>query len=155
MTSNSKYLGFLFVILGFLFLMDNLNVFTINWSLYIILTGLLLVIVYFLKKELVIFLLPGTMLLIYGILFLYCALTDWQNMVWLWPVLFIAPGIGFLLLYFLKNREPIYSVPGILLIVFGALFFVRKMAYIKFWPIVLIVFGIVYLVRFYQNKEKS
>lgn len=51
MTSNSKYLGFLFVILGFLFLMDNLNVFTINWSLYIILTGLLLVIVYFLKKN--------------------------------------------------------------------------------------------------------
>lgn len=152
MTGHSKYLGFLFVVLGFLFLMDNLNVFTINWSLYIILTGLLLIVVFFLKRELVIFLLPGIMLLIYGFLFLYCAWTDWQNMVKLWPILFIAPGLGFLLLYFLKSQEPFYGVPGTLLIVFGILFFVRKMAYIKFWPIILLILGSVYLIRFYQNK---
>ncbi len=155
MARHAKFLGILFMVLGFLFLMDNLSVFSINWSLYIILTGLLLVVVYFLKKDLVIFLLPGIMLLIYGFVFLYCAWTDWQNMVRLWPILFIAPGIGFLLLYFLKNQEPIYGVPGTLLIVFGVLFFVRKMAYIKFWPILLLILGIVYLVRYYQNKEQS
>ncbi len=151
---NKKFLAILFLFLGMLFLLDNLNVFALNWSLYIILTGLLLLIAYFFKRELTIFLLPGIMLLIYGLLFLYCALTNWQNMVQLWPVLFIAPGVGFLFLYYLKNKETYYGIPGILLLLFGVLFFLRKTAFIKWWPVILIVIGIGLLISyFYQKKD--
>ncbi|MHB2153504.1 hypothetical protein ACX8XN_03790 [Calditrichota bacterium GD2] len=152
MLFEKKYLSWLFIFFGLVFALDNLNVLRLHWALYIILAGLLFLLVYFIKKELTFFLLPGVMLTVYGFLFMYCALSQWQNMSLLWPVLFMAPGLGFMLLYFLQKRETYFLVPGGLLLLFGLLFFLRRLAVIKYWPLLLMGIGIVLLIRHHVTK---
>ncbi len=153
MERSNQFLGWLFLLLGIVFTLDNFNVVTLNWSLYIVLTGLLLLMGFVFNRELTVFLLPGTMLLIYGLLFVYCSLSGWQAMNVLWPMFFVAPGVGFFLLYFFKQREIYYWLPGTLFLVFGLLFFLRKVSFVRYWPLLLIVLGGVLLYRFYKTKR--
>ena len=73
----------------------------------------------------------------------------------LWPVLLIAPGLGFLLMHVLRANRQLYLYPGIILIGFGLLFFLRKINYIKYWPVLLIITGIVLIVRFYLQGDRE
>ncbi len=155
MNSRMKWLGYIFLVLGIIFFLENLNVFLLNWSLYIILAGIALFLGFFLNRELSVFLLPATILVIYGALFFYCQVTEWQKLETLWPALLIAPGLGFVLLYILKKDTNKYLFPGGILLLFGLLFFVRKIQYIKYWPVIIIIAGIVLLVRYYIQKSKK
>ncbi len=149
----NRWLGFAFLFFGTIFLLDNVGLFSLNWSLYIILAGGMLLLVYFTNRDLWFFLLPGIILFFYGILFFYCQVFGWQNMNRLWPVLFLIPGIAFGALYFLQNRKTQFLVPTLLFLIFGILFFFRKYAYVKLWPILLVLSGFYFLIKFYRTKN--
>ncbi len=82
-----KWLAITFTVYGTVFLLENLDVFLLNWSLYILLSGVALILVFFLNRELAVFLLPGVTLLIYGLLFFYCQITGWEHLAQWWPLL--------------------------------------------------------------------
>ncbi len=148
-----KWMGISFLILGLIFLLENLNVFFLNWSLYIILAGIALLLVFWLNKEFFLFLLPATILFIYGILFFYCQLSGWDHLATLWPTLLVAPGLGFLFMHLVRPNRNLYLYPGLILGGFGLLFFLRKIDYIKYWPVLLILFGIWLIIKFHQNPD--
>ncbi len=150
-----KWLGITFTVFGTIFLLENLNVFLLNWSLYILLSGVALILVFFLNRELAVFLLPGVTLLIYGILFFYCQITGWEHLARWWPLLLIAPGLSFAILYGVRPQAKHYLYSASILTGFGLLFFLRKVEYIKFWPVILIVAGLILLVRFYSSADHS
>ena len=145
------------MVLGVIFLLENLNIFLLNWSIYIILTGLALVLAYWINKDFVIFILPATILLIYGLLFFYCQITGWNHLATTWPILLISPGLGFISMHLIHPNRDQYLYPGLILSGFGLLFFLRKINYVKYWPVLLILFGLYLLVKFFieQKEEKD
>lgn len=150
-----KWLGITFTILGVIFLLENLNVFLLNWSLYIILTGVALLLIFFLNRELVALLLLGTTLLVYGLLFFYCQVSGWEHLARLWPLLLIAPGLGFGLMYWAKSQAKHYLYSSLTLFTFGFLLFLRKIEYIKYWPVVLIIVGLILIIQFYSSPDNE
>ncbi len=156
MTHWRKWLGLVFIILGIIFLLENLNVFLLNWSVYVILTGLALWLAFGLNREFVIFVLPATILTLYGLLFFYCQIAGWDHLAQTWPTLIIAPGIGFVIMHFLRPNREQYLYPGLILSGFGLLLFLRKIEYIKYWPVLLIFLGIYIFVKFiFQVEDES
>ena len=155
MSSWLKWLGIIFVVLGAIFLLENLNIFLLNWSLYIILTGLALVLAYWINKDFVIFILPAVILLIYGLLFFYCQIAGWNHLATTWPILLIAPGLGFITMHLIRPNRDQYLYPGLILSGFGLLFFLRKIDYIKYWPALLILLGIYFLIKFFIGQEED
>jgi hypothetical protein len=61
----------------------------------------------------------------------------------LWPVFLLAPGIGFLFLFFLGDKNKALLWPAGILTLLGLLFILRYLEYLRYWPVILIVFGIV------------
>lgn len=65
-----------------------------------------------------------------------------------WPVLLIAAGLGFLAQYFFVPQQWGVLVPGIALLLFGGAFLLHDLDFwyfydlSKFWPIILIAFGV-------------
>ncbi len=155
MRSWTKWLGVTFVVLGIVFLLEDLNIVLFNWSLYVILTGIAFLLAFWLNKENLLFILPATVLIVYGLLFFYCQISGWQHIALLWPVLLVAPGLGFLLMYVRQTNRQLYLYPGAILSAFGLLFFLRKINYIKYWPVLLIIIGLVLIVRFYLQRDKE
>ena len=75
-------------------------------------------------------------------------------MTYLWPVFIIGPGIGFFLMYLLGPKEKGMLIPASILTGLGILFMLSKSGIMRYWPILLIVLGIVLIVR-YQMKSRS
>ena len=99
-------------------------------------------------------LMPGTILIIYGVMFYYCSMEGWYYMTYLWPVFIIGPGIGFFMMFIFGQKEKGLLVPASILTGIGILFMLSKTGVIRYWPVLLIVLGIVIIVR-YQTKLKS
>ena len=58
-------------------------------------------------------LMPGTILSVIGLLFLYCTFEGWYMMETLWPIFIIAPGVGFVLMYlFGQGNVDCWSLRG-------------------------------------------
>ncbi len=90
---------------------------------------------------------PGTILLVYGIIFQYSALNGWYNMSDLWPGFLLGPGLGFLFMYLLGNREKGLLIPAFILIVLAALFWLNHHVHRFFWPAILIAIGIYLILK--------
>jgi hypothetical protein len=95
-------------------------------------------------------LMPAAILLIYGALFQYCALTGWWRMSELWPTFILGPGVGLLMMYLFGKHERGLLVPACILIGLAVIFFVAfgPWRYLsRYWPIALIIAGLLLLLR--------
>ncbi|MFZ0389755.1 MAG: DUF5668 domain-containing protein [Calditrichia bacterium] len=148
--------GLILVILGFLFLGNNLEWFDFNWDqvwpVLMIAAGIFFWIGWLMNRREYGLLMPGTILLIYGLLFLYCANYGWWRMDSLWPVFLLGPGVGFLFMYLLGNRERGLLVPAVILIGLSALFWSGVSGFRYLWPVLLIIVGIYLL---FVNRRRS
>jgi len=148
--------GIILIILGLLFLGRNLEWFDFNWGDYwptlMIIGGLFFWIGWIVKRHEFGLIMPGTILLVYGIMFQYSALNGWYYMDDLWPGFLLGPGLGFLLMYLLGNREKGLLIPAFILIILAFLFWMDHNVYRFFWPAILIVLGVYLLLR---NRRRS
>lgn len=155
---SDMVIGVGLVILGVLFLFENFGYIAFDfqdvWPVFVILAGTGFWIGYFQDKKNYGLLMPGSILVIYGLMFFYCVLEGWHYMSILWPVFIIAPGIGFFLMYLFGQREKGMLIPASILTGLGLLFMISHRGYLRYWPVILIVVGIVLIVR-YQIKGKS
>jgi hypothetical protein len=141
--------GILLIILGIILLVGNLGYFSLldYWPLLVIVAGLLFGIQWIGDRENYGLLMPASILIILGLLFLYCQLEGWYQMKDLWPVFIMAPGAGFILMYLLGEQEAGLLVPGGILLAVGVLFLSANDWAWRWWPAVLIVVGLLILLR--------
>jgi hypothetical protein len=157
MKTSDMIIGIGLIILGILFLFENFGYIAFDfkdvWPVFVILAGAGFWLGYVQDKKNYGLLMPGTILIIYGIMFFYCSVEGWYYMTYLWPLFIIAPGIGFFMMFLLGQKEKGLLVPASILTGIGILFMLGKSGFIRYWPVLLIILGIVMIVR-YQIKSK-
>jgi len=148
---RSLVIGLILILLGFLFLANNLNWVEFSWGTWwpylVILAGFLFWVQWIFNRENYGVLMPGTTLLIYGLLFVYCVNNGWSNMEYLWPVFILGPGLGFFAMYLLGTREGRLLTTSLILIGLSLVFFIGWDRSELFWPIILIIIGIILLFK--------
>ena len=158
MKTSDMVIGIGLIILGILFLFENFGYIAFDfkdvWPVFVILAGIGFFIGYLQDKKNYGLLMPGTILIIYGVMFFYCSVEGWYYMTYLWPVFIIGPGIGFFMMFVLGQKEKGMLVPASILTGLGILFLLGKTGVVRYWPVVLIIIGLVMIVR-YQMKSKT
>jgi len=99
-------------------------------------------------------LVPTGVFLVLFLIFQYCALFGWDYMETLWPGFIAAPGVGMLFLY-LARRDSSTLVSASVLIAISLFFFVFQGRYTQFWPVVLIIFGVIIILRNLRQEKNA
>ena len=160
MKTSDYLIGLALVILGILFLFDNFGFvefdFSRLWPVVVILVGAGFWLGFYKNREEFGLIIPGTILLLYGFLFWYCAVFDrWDNIGHgLWPVFILGPGFGFIFIYLFAKRDPGFLIPGLILSGLGLLFLLIFNNIFSYWPLFLIAIG-VYLVYTYLSSRNE
>ena len=149
MKSRNRGPGYILILLGLILLVGNLGYFSILdfWPLLIVLAGVLFFIQWISDRENYGLLMPASIMIIVGLLFLYCEYFGWYQMRDLWPVFVMAPGIGFILMYLLGEQEAGLLIPGGIMLAIGILFISSNEWAWRWWPVVLIVVGALIILR--------
>jgi hypothetical protein len=118
--------GAVLVLLGVLFLLNNFYRF-LNaervWPLFLLIPVIPLAIQWLEKgREAAGAVIPITILVFYCGYFLWLTHTSWMGAGTTWPNYLIAPGLGFLLLYFIERKTGLL-VPAFILLGLAALFY--------------------------------
>ena len=128
--TRSLIWGVILVIIGFVFLGSNLDWFYFDWGdlwpSVMILGGLFFWVGWLSNRKEFGLLMPGSILLVYGVMFQYSALSGWYHMDELWPGFLLGPGIGFVFMYLLGNREKGLLVPAFILIGLAGIFWIGE-----------------------------
>lgn len=149
MESRNFIPGLLLIVVGAAILLANLGFFSLVglWPLIVVLGGVFFLAAWLKERENYGLLMPATMLMICGFLFLYCEQFGWWHMGVLWPVFMLAPGLGFILMYLLGEQDIGFLIPGSILLVLGVFFLSINRWAGRWWPAVLIILGAVLLIR--------
>ena len=158
MRMSDMVIGIGMIILGILFLSENFGYIAFDfqdvWPVFVILGGVGFWIGYLQDRKNYGLLMPGSILVIYGLMFFYCSIEGWDYMSDLWPGFLIGPGIGFFMMYLLGERENGLLIPGSILSGLGILFIISHSGILRYWPVALIIIGIVLIIR-HQSRTKS
>jgi hypothetical protein len=158
MRTSDFIIGIGLVILGLLFLFENFGYIEFDfgeiWPVFVVLGGVGFWLGFFKDRTNIGLLMPGTILVTYGLLFWYCSAQGWYHMQALWPFFLIGPGIGFFLMYLFGEREKGLLIPAGILTGLGILFMFRYWMYLRYWPVILIILGIVLIAK-HMRAEKS
>ena len=149
--------GIVLVVIGTVFLIGNLSRIGMHilWPLFPLIGGLAFCVGYFYNRKNVGLLMPGSILVVISLLFFYCTIDGWVHMVNLWPVFVIAPAVGFVSLYFGGAKDSDLLIPAGILTGLGIIFFLVSYNLGEYWPILLILIGIVMIVLHLLNKRKN
>lgn len=159
MNVNTKPLiaGIILIAIGLVVLGDNLGLFYLSWDTFwpwfMIIGGVLFLLGWMNDREKYGMLMPASVLLVYGFLFLYSSYDGWWRMDELWPFFLIGPGIGFLMMYFLGKKENGLLVPATILLGLGSVFLIGSGTPRFFWPILLIILGALLLFKSRRREE--
>lgn len=151
--------GLILIIIGLIFLGNNLGWFYLSWNnlwpLLMVGGGILFWFGWLTNRKESGLIMPGTILIGYGLLFLYCTLYGWDYMENLWQVFLLMPGLGFLLMYLLPpQHERGLLIPGFILTGMALIFWFDRTFMQYFWPLLLIGVGVYLLLKNrYQKKE--
>ncbi len=150
--------GIFLILLGvFIFLIQNNTITWGNfWPIIILGMGIIFLIVYLFQRQNYPLLMPGSILTIIGLLFLYFTQTGhWEKMNNLWPTFILAPGIGFILMHFLGDQKKLFWIPGTIITSTALVFYCRFWDFLKYLPIILILIGVYLIIsRLFEKKHK-
>jgi len=137
------------IILGIIFLPPNITPVRMDhlWPFFVLAPGIYFAYLYYADRTNVGLLLPSAILIIISLIFFACSIGGWSLITDLWPLFIIAPGIGFLLMYFLGTHERGFLVPAVILLLVGFIFAAAATDFVPFWPILLIVVGLFIILR--------
>lgn len=96
---NQKYsAGIIFILAGIVILLGKWGVFSflgaMFWPLLVLIPGILLHVLYFGRMLPAVVLVPGGMLIVYTILFIFCNIFGWDIIKYAWPVLLLGIAVG-------------------------------------------------------------
>jgi hypothetical protein len=139
--------GLILIAIGGLLLLSNLGFVDIFgfWPLLVVAVGVAFFLMWVKDRSNYGLLMPFAVLTITGLLFLYCEYEGWWRMQDLWPVFVLAPGVGFILMYALGEQDKGLLFPGTIMLATGTVFLSVNPWSGRWWPIVLIIAGIIIL----------
>ena len=162
MKNRSLINGVVLIALGGFFLANNFGYLDFEWHDFadywpwaMIVGGILFWTAWLSNRKDYGLLMPGTILLIYGGLFLYNSQTDWWYMDDLWPIFILGPGVGFLAMYFLGKRDNGLLVTGLILCGIGVIFLGGSASFRVIWPLILIGIGLRLLFKHRKQTENE
>lgn len=132
--ATAIFWGIILILVGALLVLaqldffEGVNIFRVSylWPAFMILLGLMFHVQFFTsKKKSPGILVPGGILLVYGCLFMFLAISGWSSTRYLWPVFLIGPGFGLLELKLFSRGKEGSWVPVIILFGLAIFFFVR------------------------------
>lgn len=144
---DSVIAGFVLIILGSVFLLNAVFGWHLLWPLVILFPALVIFVVYarsgFTDHGVII---PIIILSAISLLFLSFTLGVflWGDLSWLWPVFVLAPGVG-LFVYAFVSRDFDALIPSVILLTVGFTFMFSK--FWLYWPIILIVIGLIVIFK--------
>ncbi|MGM0879586.1 MAG: hypothetical protein ACQEXQ_00910 [Bacillota bacterium] len=127
---NNKYsAGIILLLAGAVILLGKLGVFSflgaIFWPLLVLIPGILLHVLYFGRLVPAVVLVPGGMLVVYALLFVFCNLLGWDSLKYLWPLFIFGVAAGLYEYYlFGSSRPPVVLTASIALAAASALFII-------------------------------
>jgi hypothetical protein len=143
----TSFLGIVIILSGVVLLLANIGIIDIAtfWPLIPLAIGCSLIFVFTRGRKESSLLLAGIVLVFSSLLFQYCIFTGWESMTNLWPILLLAIGCGFLFEYlFVSPNQAQLSLATILLLAALCLLLLNYILG-KFWPMILILLGILYI----------
>jgi len=158
MKTSDIIIGIGLIILGLVFLFENFGYIEFDfedvWPVFVLLGGVAFWTGFIKDRKNYGLVMPGTILIIYSLMFWYCTVEGWHYMSTIWPGFLIGPGLGFFLMYFLGEKEKGLLVPATILTAVGILFLFRYSGILRYWPALLIVIGIILILKS-QFKSKG
>lgn len=147
--ATSFFWGIILILLGVLLILAQQRVIQLSWGL--LWPGVMIVLALMFHFQAFYdrlrnpgLLVPGGILLVYGGMFMYCAITKWERMEALWPLFILGPALGLAeLRLFSRGREGSW-VPVIILTIVGGFFLAQRTASIPtavILALILIVIG--------------
>ena len=141
--------GLLLLCIGVLLILSNFGVIEIVWEdlwpLFLLIPGILFELSYFIYRKDAGLLVPGGILITYGLLFLVNVNYGWHLMDNLWPIFPLGVAIGLFQLYLFGGREKGLLIPVGILGAISLFFLINNLLFVDFWllaGIVLVVIGI-------------
>ncbi len=101
--------------------------------------------------------LPGIILIVLGVLFLIANFSD-VRLDTLWPIFVLAPGVGFIVMFFRDRKDYGILMPGTILTIIGLLFFActlngwQEMEHL--WPLFIMAPGIGFIMMYLFGKRE-
>lgn len=115
MKKGNYIIGIVFILVGIIILLSNLNILNIDyveyWPYLLIIPGLLFEIGYFINRKEPGLLIPGGILTTYGIIFMINIYYGWHWMAKLWPLFPLGVAIGLFQFYIFGERDNALLIP--------------------------------------------
>ena len=141
--------GLFLLFIGVLLILSNFGVIEIIWEdlwpLFLLIPGILFELSYFIYRKDAGLLVPGGILITYGLLFLVNVIYGWRLMEYLWPIFPLGVAIGLFQLYLFGGREKGLLIPVGILGAISLFFLINNLLFIDFGLLagmVLLVIGI-------------
>jgi hypothetical protein len=123
-----RFAGIILLLVGAVLAFGALGVFTVSvaylWPLFMFVPGILFHVGFFSnpKPSRSGLLVPGGILVVFGLLFLYCNFFGWDSLESLWPFFLIGPAVGLFESYLFGGRQFGLLIPATILTVLAVVF---------------------------------
>ncbi len=144
--------GLILICIGIVAVLNNFGAIFLDWEViwtyFILLLGLIFWLGFIFDRSKDGLIMPGTVLLTYGIIFNLSARFGWANMDSLWPFFILGPAFGFYAMFLLGKRDRGILIPAVILTIVGSIFLLQSYSIIRYvWPLVLVAIGVLLLMR--------
>ncbi|MBN2070290.1 MAG: hypothetical protein JW814_02445 [Candidatus Krumholzibacteriota bacterium] len=152
--------GLILICVGIIAVLSNFELLDLDWDVlwtyFILVLGIIFWLGYIFDRSKEGLIMPGTVLLTYGVIFNLAARFRWADMSDLWPFFILGPAFGFYAMFLFGKRDRGLLVPAIILTVVGGVFLLQSYTIIKYlWPPALIVIGVLILMRKRGGEENG
>lgn len=149
--------GIILIFIGVVAILTNFDIINPDWeelwTYIIIILGVVFWLGFIFDRSKDGLIMPGTILLTYGIIFNLSARFAWADMEDLWPFFILGPAFGFYAMYIFGRRDRGILVPATILTIVGGIFLLNVTPQIKYvWPPLVVVIGVLMLLR-NRNRE--
>lgn len=128
--------GLLLLFIGVLLILANFGVIKIGWDnlwpLFLLIPGIVFELSYFIYRKDTGLLVPGGILITYGLLFSVNVIYGWHLMENLWPIFPLGVAIGLLQLFLFGGREKGLLIPVGILGVISLFFLINNLLFVDF-----------------------
>ena len=154
MKKTNYLFGLFLLFIGVLLILANFGVIEIAWDnlwpLFLLIPGIVFELSYFIYRKDAGLLVPGGILITYGLLFLVNVNYGWHLMDNLWPIFPLGVAIGLFQLYLFGGREKGLLIPVGILGAVSLFFLVNNLLFVDFRliaGIILVLIGIWFIFK--------
>jgi hypothetical protein len=139
--------GLALILIGLIFILGNFGVFHPDWEVIfpwmIMIMGALFWIGFLMNRTRGFLIMPGTILVIYGVVFFLIAKYTWASIESMGPIFILAPALGLYFTYLLSHKNRGVLITAAVLGVISLIFLLNSVPVFKYiWPFITAGLGV-------------